>query len=94
MTTTKRGPWILKLAVTALLVIAALGVTKPAAAYRECTPQENYTCSHTGGSRVVCGTQLYHYCFTNSCFAQCSGFTNCVAIGATAPCAFPLDQNP
>jgi hypothetical protein len=85
-----RGLWVLKLAVTAILVFGALGVTKPAAAYKECTPQEFQICNQFAGPRVACGSPTSPICFSNSCFGQCSGFSNCVAITGTG-CAFPLN---
>jgi hypothetical protein len=75
MKTLKRGPWILKVVVAVVLVFGALGFTKPAAAYRECTSQEYQYCSQFSGPAVTCGP--YQQYFSNSCFAHCSGFTNC-----------------
>jgi hypothetical protein len=71
----KRSRLFLKLVTAGALVTAVLGFAQPSRAYRECTSAENYTCSQMGGPKVVCTS--FHYCFQNSCFAKCSGFTNC-----------------
>jgi hypothetical protein len=76
---------ILKLAVAVALLFGALGFTSPAAAYRECTPEQNYACSHMGGPPVQCSP--FHYCFKNSCYASCSGFTGCIDV-TSAQCPF------
>ena len=73
----KRTQLSLKLVTAGALLFGALWFPQPSTAYRQCTPDENYTCSRMGGPKVVCSP--YHYCFQNSCYAQCSGFTtNCV----------------
>jgi hypothetical protein len=72
----RKSGLILKLVAAGYLVFAVLGGSQPATAYRQCTPQENSVCSQMGGPKVVCSN--FHYCFQNSCFAKCSGFTtNC-----------------
>jgi hypothetical protein len=75
----KRVAVLAKVLVIVALLAMILGPAQPADAYKMCSSSQTAYCNLQGGPTVRCGPN-YAYCFSNMCFGQCAGFTNCIAV--------------
>ncbi|HBL32087.1 MAG TPA: hypothetical protein DD490_35130 [Acidobacteria bacterium] len=75
----KRVAVLAKVLVVVALMAMILGPAQPADAYKMCSSSQTAICNQMGGPTVRCGPS-YQYCFSNLCFGQCAGFTNCIAV--------------